>query len=190
MTPATYRDGASGMHIGYATARCPFGWMLVAATERGLCWVSLGDSEEDVQHALAREYPNAEAIRRDRKLAGMVRQVLSLLTPRAPRPALPLDIRATAFQRLVWDALRHVPPGGTVSYAELARRIGRPRAVRAVARAVACNPVALVIPCHRVIRSDGAIGGYRWGVERKRRLLAMERAGAGRIGLPATGLEF
>lgn len=175
MTPATYARGGAGMTIAYTTAPSALGQVLVAATQRGLCFVSLGNSDRALEHALAEEYPGATRYRDDAALGDVLRSVLPRLTGRTPDAALPLDIRATAFQRLVWEALQKVPAGETITYAELARRIGRPHAVRAVAGAVASNHVAVVIPCHRVVRSDGTTGGYRWGEARKRQLLAAEQ---------------
>jgi AraC family transcriptional regulator of adaptative response/methylated-DNA-[protein]-cysteine methyltransferase len=177
MTPATFRAGGRGMRIGFATAPSPLGRVLVAATDRGVCFVCLGDSDGDLSRALRAEFPLA-IIASSEALRAAASHVVARMSGRVPRGELPLDIRATAFQQAVWDELRRVPAGVTTGYAELARRIGRPTAVRAVARAVATNPVAVIIPCHRVVRSDGAIGGYRWGVGRKRALLAAESPGA------------
>jgi AraC family transcriptional regulator of adaptative response/methylated-DNA-[protein]-cysteine methyltransferase len=174
MTPATYRRGGAGMRIAWTIDASPLGRVLVAATPRGLCFVSLGDSDAELEDRLAREFPRALRSRDDAALAAQVRAVLSRIDGRVPRAELPLDVRATAFQRAVWDELRQVPVGSTVSYADLARRIGRPSAVRAVARAVASNPLAVVVPCHRVVHQNGETGGYRWGVERKQKLLDIE----------------
>ena len=174
MTPATYRQGGAGMQISYTTADSPLGKLLVAATARGLCFVSLADSDRALERALGAEFPKAEPTRADQGMGRIVRDVLARLSGRAPHAELPLDIQATAFQRAVWQALQRIPAGQTVSYAELAKRIGRPKAVRAVASACASNNVAIVIPCHRVVRSDGGLGGYRWGVKRKQELLRAE----------------
>jgi AraC family transcriptional regulator of adaptative response/methylated-DNA-[protein]-cysteine methyltransferase len=179
MTPATYRKGGAGMTIRYSTADSPLGRVLAGATDRGLCFVGLGNSDASLERALATEFPRAERARDDRGLGRMVRQVVERVRGRRPHGDLPLDIQATAFQRLVWDELTRIPLGDTVSYAEVARRVGRPKAVRAVAAACAGNPVAVVIPCHRVVRSDGGLGGYRWGVGRKAALLNAE-GGKGR----------
>lgn len=176
MTPATYRKGGAGMQINYTTADSPLGRVLVAATARGLCFVSLANSDRALERALGAEFPRAERTRADRGLGRTVRDVLARLAGRAPHAELSLDIQATAFQRAVWEALQQIPAGQTVSYAELAERIGKPKAVRAVASACATNNVAVVIPCHRVVRSDGGLGGYRWGVERKQELLRAEGA--------------
>jgi AraC family transcriptional regulator of adaptative response/methylated-DNA-[protein]-cysteine methyltransferase len=177
MTPATLARGGAGERITFAAAESALGRVLVAATPRGLCFVTLGDSERAVEQALAREFPNALRVRDDAGLSTAVREVLNRIAGREPHADLPFDVRATAFQRQVWEALRKVPAGTTISYSGLARRIGRPRAVRAVANAVASNPVAVLVPCHRVVREDGRTGEYRWGAERKASLLNAERTG-------------
>jgi AraC family transcriptional regulator of adaptative response/methylated-DNA-[protein]-cysteine methyltransferase len=148
--------------------------LLVAATARGICAVSLGAADAELERALDREFPSAERVRDDRALAPWVDVILKHLRGEEPHLDLPLDVRATAFQRRVWQALRDIPYGSTRTYSAIAREIGKPTAVRAVARACATNPASLVIPCHRVIREDGELGGYRWGIERKRRLLDQE----------------
>ena len=175
MTPAAYRRGGAGATVRYTTAATPLGRLLVGATDRGVCAVSLGADDGAQVNALGREYPAARLTRDDGALAPAVRTILAYLDGRRAHMELPLDIRATAFQGRVWDALRAIPYGTTRSYAEVARAIGRPAAVRAVARACAANPVPLIIPCHRVIRTDGDLGGYRLGAERKRALLEGER---------------
>ena len=176
MTPATYSRGAPGARIAYTVVPSPLGRLLVATTPRGICRVSLGSGAEELEAGLRAEFPAAE-LRRDRgALARSVGAILRYLAGRAEPLDLPLDVRATAFQRRVWEALRRIPYGTTRTYAEIARAIGKPTATRAVARACATNPAALVIPCHRVVRQDGGLGGYRWGMERKRALLARERA--------------
>jgi AraC family transcriptional regulator of adaptative response/methylated-DNA-[protein]-cysteine methyltransferase len=175
MTPATYRRGGRGAAIRYTVAASPLGALLVAATVRGVCRISLGDGATALARDLRAEFP-AATIRRDTgTLNGWVEHILRHLEGRAPHLELPLDIRATAFQQRVWAELGKIPYGRTRSYLAVARAIGRPRAVRAVARACATNPVCFVIPCHRVIRDDGALGGYRWGLARKRALLDRER---------------
>jgi AraC family transcriptional regulator, regulatory protein of adaptative response / methylated-DNA-[protein]-cysteine methyltransferase len=175
MTPAAYGRGGRGATIRYAVAASPLGMLLVAATDRGVCRIGLGDAAPALERDLRVEFP-ASRIRRDRTaLTAWVQRILQHLEGRAPHLDLPLDIRATAFQQLVWAALRKIPYGRTRSYQAVARAIGRPRAARAVARACATNPVSLAIPCHRVVRADGALGGYRWGIERKRALLDRER---------------
>jgi AraC family transcriptional regulator of adaptative response/methylated-DNA-[protein]-cysteine methyltransferase len=175
MTPSTYRRGGAGVAIRFTIVESPVGRLLVAATPRGICRVSMGRSEPELKTALAREYPNA-AITRDRGgLARWTRNILDHLAGRAPRLDLPLDIQATAFQWQVWEALAAIPYGSTRTYAEVAEAIGRPKAARAVARACSANPVALAIPCHRVVPAAGGVGGYRWGDSRKQLLLAAER---------------
>jgi AraC family transcriptional regulator of adaptative response/methylated-DNA-[protein]-cysteine methyltransferase len=176
MTPATLARGGAGERINFAVAESGLGQVLVAATPRGLCFVTLGDSERAVEQALAAEFPRALRVRDDRALAAEVKEVLARVAGREPHADLPFDVRATAFQRQVWDALRKLPAGTTISYSGLARRIGRPRAVRAVANAVAANPVAVLVPCHRVVREDGKVGEYRWGADRKVGLLNAEKA--------------
>jgi AraC family transcriptional regulator of adaptative response/methylated-DNA-[protein]-cysteine methyltransferase len=175
MTPSRYKSGGAQMQISYTIAVSALGKLLVAATERGVCAISLGESERELELALAGEYP-AATINRDRGgLTKWTRQVLDHLGGRLPRLDLPLDVRATAFQWQVWTALAQIPRGHTRSYGEVAAAIGRPRAVRAVARACATNPVALAIPCHRVVPAAGGVGGYRWGADRKRKLLDREK---------------
>jgi AraC family transcriptional regulator of adaptative response/methylated-DNA-[protein]-cysteine methyltransferase len=176
MSPAAYkRGGATG--IMYALTESPLGWLLVAGTAKGLCAVRLGDSPAALEAELASEFPAATLARDDAGVGAPLAALMGYLRGAAPHLDLPLDVRATAFQQQVWRALQAIPAGSTRSYGEVAAAIGRPTAARAVARACATNPVALVIPCHRVIRGDGALGGYRWGLERKERLLAQE-AGA------------
>lgn len=181
MTPATYRRGGAGAAIVFTLVDCPLGRLLVAATARGICQVKLGDAAGPLEAELRAEYPHAELVRDDARLAGWVGAIVRHLEGRSPTLALPTDVRATAFQQRVWNALRRIPYGATRTYAEIARAIGRPRAARAVAQACAANPVAIVVPCHRVVRGDGVAGGYRWGEKRKARLLETEAGGrAGR----------
>lgn len=179
MTPATYGRGGKGMRIIYATADCSLGRLLVAATERGVCSVALGDSDAELIAGLSAEYPNAAIDSQDTSTSSSLKlwlpQVLELVAGKTPHADLPLDIQATAFQWQVWEELRRIPLGATRSYQEVASAIGKPKAVRAVASACASNHVALVIPCHRVIREDKGLGGYRWGMERKKELLKRER---------------
>jgi len=179
MTPATYGRGGKGMRIVYTIADSPLGRLLVAATERGVCAVALGDSDSELTAKLFAEYPQASIDSRDTKISPSLNvwlsKVLDNLNGKTSRIDLPLDIQATAFQWRVWEELRRIPFGATRSYQEIAQAIGKPKAVRAVARACASNHAALVIPCHRVIREDKSLGGYRWGLERKKRLLALER---------------
>jgi AraC family transcriptional regulator of adaptative response/methylated-DNA-[protein]-cysteine methyltransferase len=178
MTPASYRRGGQGMAIAYTIVDSPLGRLLVAATERGVCAVSLGDDDAVLEAGLRREYP-AAAIRRDAgEMGEWVAAILRHLAGDQPRLDLPLDLQGTAFQWRVRELLRAIPYGSTSSYGDLAHALGQPGAARAVARVCATNPVAVVLPCHRVVRRDGDLGGYRWGLERKRALLAGERAGA------------
>ena len=190
MTPAAYRRGGEGMTIGYTIATCPLGRVLVAATQRGVSAVYLGDSDHPLKKALAKEYPRAE-IRQDAAGIGQwVRGILRHLRGQEPHIDLPLDVQATAFQRRVWEELQRIPYGSTKSYTEVARAIGKPKAIRAVARACATNPVSIVVPCHRVVREDGNLAGYRWGLERKKTLLSRERAikdGARATAMQSTG---
>ena len=179
MTPRDYRRGGEGMRIHYTFAECALGRLLVAATERGLCAVSLGESDEELRAELEAEYPKAELRQDQSGLWEWVDALLRHLSGHQPTLELPLDVQSTAFQRRVWEELRRIPYGATKSYSEVARILGEPRAARAVARACATNPVAVVIPCHRVVREDGGLGGYRWGLERKRALLGRESAGSG-----------
>jgi AraC family transcriptional regulator, regulatory protein of adaptative response / methylated-DNA-[protein]-cysteine methyltransferase len=173
MTPLRYRKQGSGVAIHYAVAPTPIGQMLLAATERGICAVRFGDSPAMLEHELRAEYPKAEIARSDRKLKDHVKALREIIRGNSTA-ALPLDIQATAFQRRVWEELKAIPRGATKSYSKIAADIGHPKAARAVARACATNPVAIAIPCHRVVREDGAMGGYRWGVDRKKKLLALE----------------
>jgi len=176
MTPATYRRGGRGIRIGYTVVAGPWGKLLAAATARGVCAVSLGDSESELEAALRSEFPEAEIQRDEAGLGRWAGAIVKHLDGRQPSLSLPLDVRATAFQWRVWQELRAIPRGSTRSYGEIARALGNPGAARAVARACAANPVAVVIPCHRVVREDGGAGGYRWGAERKRLLLEREKA--------------
>lgn len=176
MTPATYARGGAGIDIVFVTVPTALGRLLVAATERGVCRVTLGERAAALEADLRLEF-DAARVRQERsgKLEGYVAAILSYLEGREPALELPLDIRATAFQRRVWQELQRIPFGQTRTYTQVAKALGDPNARRAVARACATNPVALVIPCHRVVREDGALGGYRWGVERKEALLQQER---------------
>jgi len=179
MTPATYRQGGTGMRMNYTIVDSPLGRLLVGATDRGISAVCLGESDARLESALQKEYPRAE-IRRDRNgLEGWVSKILEHLRGREPNLDLPTDVQATAFQRRVWEELRRIPYGTTRTYSQVAQAIGQPEAVRAVARACATNPVSVVVPCHRVVRRDGKLAGYRWGLERKQALLEHESAGAG-----------
>jgi AraC family transcriptional regulator, regulatory protein of adaptative response / methylated-DNA-[protein]-cysteine methyltransferase len=175
MTPATYSRSGRATTIGYIIVESSLGQLLVAATDKGICTVKLGDSASELEKDLRKEFAEAEIEKGADNLSDSVNQILKHLEGKQPHLDLPLDIRSTAFQRQVWEALRSIPYGSTKSYSDIARQIGQPKAVRAVARACATNPVALVIPCHRVIREDKSLGGYRWGLNRKKKLLAKER---------------
>jgi AraC family transcriptional regulator, regulatory protein of adaptative response / methylated-DNA-[protein]-cysteine methyltransferase len=174
MTPSRYGRGAPGLAIRYALAPCALGWIGVAATGQGVCAVELADHPSEVRARLEKAFPNARLEEDGEALAAALEEIARAVETPARGVDLPLDIRGTAFQQRVWQALSTIPAGATVTYAELARRIGRPQAVRAVAAACAANRLAFVIPCHRVIGSDGGLAGYRWGVERKRALLLRE----------------
>jgi AraC family transcriptional regulator of adaptative response/methylated-DNA-[protein]-cysteine methyltransferase len=185
MTPATYRRGGRGMRIEYAIAHSTMGRVLVAFTERGISAVYLGDQDEKLVESLRREYPQAEIRRTSAEASKWVRAIVRHLAGAQPQLDLPTDVIATAFQRRVWEALRRIPSGAICSYSEIARLLGQPRAARAVARACATNPTAIVVPCHRVIRGDGTLGGYRWGLHRKKSLLEQELRYANDAGAPA-----
>ena len=178
MTPATYGRGGAGAAISWMTTASTIGRILVAATERGLCFVQVGTTEGDLVKGLRREFPQADiAERASSSLASLARAAQAVAAANPVPAMLPLDIRGTAFQWRVWRALSEIPRGETRSYADVAAAVGAPKAVRAVARACATNPIALVVPCHRVVPSAGGTGGYRWGVETKRRLLKTEAGG-------------
>ncbi len=179
MTPATYQKGGKGMKLGYTIANAKLGKVLVAATERGVSAVYLGDSEAKLLAELREEYPKAEIAPARNGLERWVREIVSRTEGNPPRQELPLDLLATAFQRRVWQELQRIPLGKTRTYAQVAQALGNPSASRAVARACATNPVSVVVPCHRVIREDGNLAGYRWGIERKQQLLRSEHAEAG-----------
>jgi AraC family transcriptional regulator of adaptative response/methylated-DNA-[protein]-cysteine methyltransferase len=174
MTPTRYRQGGQQTRIYYLTTKCVFGNMLVAATDKGICKISFGDSAVNLESSLREEFPAANVHRGGAKLQSWTRSILRHLNGHRPRLDLPLDIRATAFQSRVWTALRSIPYGETRSYKQIAQAVGRPKAIRAVARACATNPAALLIPCHRVVRENGDLAGYRWGLKRKRYLLTKE----------------
>ena len=180
MTPATYRRGGRGMNISYTIAPCSLGRVLVAATARGISAVYIGNRDSELTAALRKEYPQAEIRSGAAEHSKWVRAIVQHLAGSNPRLDLPTDVIATAFQRRVWEALQSIPLGTTRTYSEVARSIGQPRAVRAVARACATNPASIVVPCHRVVRMDGTLGGYRWGLERKKLLLEGERRTAKR----------
>ncbi len=174
MSPKDFRAGGAGETIRFAIGECSLGAILVAATDKGICAISLGDDPADLLRALEDRFPQGKLVGGDKDFEQLVAKVVGLVEQPQRPVDLPLDIRGTVFQQRVWTALRAIPPGKTFSYAEIADRIGAPKAVRAVAGACAANTLAVAIPCHRVVRNDGNISGYRWGVERKRRLLARE----------------
>jgi AraC family transcriptional regulator of adaptative response/methylated-DNA-[protein]-cysteine methyltransferase len=178
MTPSRYRKQGAGVTIHYTVAPTPIGTMLLAGTEHGICSIRFGEAAEALERDLRGEYPKAEIFRSDRKLGDQVKALRAIIDGKSTTP-LPLDIQATAFQRRVWQELEAIPRGATKSYSKIAADIGQPKAARAVARACATNPVAVAIPCHRVVREDGSMGGYRWGLERKKKLLALEAANSG-----------
>jgi AraC family transcriptional regulator of adaptative response/methylated-DNA-[protein]-cysteine methyltransferase len=178
MTPATYGRGGRGMQIRYTISPSPVGRVLVAGTERGVSAVYLGRSDAELTATLHREYPEAQISRNPEGVSQWVRQIVRHLAGRQPQLDLPLDIQGTAFQQRVWQALRRIPYGETRSYTDVARQLGKPKARRAVARACATNPVSVVIPCHRVIRGDGGLGGYGGGIARKQALLETEKRAA------------
>ena len=175
MTPAAVRKGGQGQRIQFSIVPSPFGRLLVAYTERGVCSVALGDDDPKLERSFRAEFPKAEVHRAGDAIHAWISAMVASLEHGAPSMPVPLDARGTAFQMRVWKALQSIPRGTTLSYGDVAKRIGHPTAARAVARACATNPVALVVPCHRVIREDGGLGGYRWGIERKRAILDHER---------------
>ena len=174
MTPTSFRTGGNGTSIRFAIGQCSLGSILVAATEKGICAISLGDDPDALLRDLQDRFPKAQLIGGDAAFERLVARVVGFVEAPAVGLDLPLDLRGTAFQQRVWRTLREIPAGATVSYGEIAGRIGAPKAVRAVAQACASNAIAVAIPCHRVVRNDGALSGYRWGVERKRALLERE----------------
>jgi AraC family transcriptional regulator, regulatory protein of adaptative response / methylated-DNA-[protein]-cysteine methyltransferase len=176
MTPTDFRAGGDGTVIRFAVGECSLGSILVAATERGVCSILLGDDPDMLARELQDRFPKARLIGGDRGFEQLVAKVVGFVEAPGLGLDLPLDVRGTAFQQRVWQALREIPAGRTSTYTKIAERIGAPKAVRAVARACASNAIAVAIPCHRVVRHDGALSGYRWGVERKRRLLEREAA--------------
>jgi AraC family transcriptional regulator, regulatory protein of adaptative response / methylated-DNA-[protein]-cysteine methyltransferase len=184
MTPGARRRGGSGETIRFAVVETPLGWALVAATGRGICMTGLANDRDSLIAALRQRFPAAEIIADEAGLKDWADRIVGFITAPDRNLDLPLDIQGTAFQARVWRALQKIPLGKTASYTEIAAALGQPKAVRAVAQACAANKLALLVPCHRVIRSDGDPGGYRWGLERKRALLARERAAAA-VGEPA-----
>jgi AraC family transcriptional regulator of adaptative response/methylated-DNA-[protein]-cysteine methyltransferase len=180
MTPATYRQGGAGMQIHYTIVDSPLGRLLVGATDRGISALYLGETDARLESALRKEYPRAEVdsdSAGSKSLGEWVNKILAHLRGKEPHLDLPTDVQATAFRRRVWEELKRIPYGATRTYSEVARAIGHPKAIRAVASACATNPVSVVVPCHRVVRADGNLAGYRWGLDRKRALLEQESAG-------------
>ncbi len=176
MTPASYRKGGDGMRIGYTVANTSLGKVLVAATQRGVSAVYLGENEKDLVQELRKEYAKAEIVRAGEENEAWLKEIVRRVEGNTPRVELPLDVQATAFQRRVWQELQKIPRGTTRTYTQVAKSLGKPRSVRAVARACATNPISIAVPCHRVIRSDGSLAGYRWGLSRKEKLLKREAA--------------
>ncbi len=174
VSPATYRRGGAGLEVGYAIVPSPLGRLLVAVTEHGVCAVKLGDRDDELKAALAREFPSARIVGKEAIPSEWLEAVVARIGNTGNQSDLPLDVKGTAFQWRVWRALQQIPFGETRTYSDVARAVGSPSAVRAVGRACATNPVALVVPCHRVVGKDGSATGYRWGVERKKRLLEIE----------------
>lgn len=181
MTPRAWRAGGAAAEIRFAVGECSLGSILVARSLRGICAILLGDDPAALLRELQDQFPAARLIGGDRSFEKLVARVVGLVETPGVSLDLPLDVRGTAFQQRVWRALRRIPPGRTLSYSELARRIGAPDATRAVAGACAANTLAVAIPCHRVVRQDGSLSGYRWGIERKRALLAREQAARGKL---------
>jgi AraC family transcriptional regulator of adaptative response/methylated-DNA-[protein]-cysteine methyltransferase len=176
MTPSAYRGGGAGAEIKFAIGQCSLGAILVARSDKGVCAILLGDDPEALARDLQDRFPKANLIGGDKDFEKLVAKVVGFLEAPALGLDLPLDLRGTAFQQRVWEALQKIPAGETTTYAEIAKRVGAPKSVRAVASAIAANKIAVAIPCHRVVRKDGDICGYRWGVERKRALLDKEQA--------------
>ena len=174
MTPTAFRSGGTNTKMVFALAKCSLGCILIAATDKGVSAILLGDDPEAVLRDLQDRFPNAELTGGDKKFNALTAKVVAYVE-RPQRPFdLPLDVQGTVFQHQVWAALRKIPAGSTASYTDIAKLIGKPASVRAVAAACGANPVAIVIPCHRVVRNDGTLSGYRWGIERKRKLLDLE----------------
>jgi AraC family transcriptional regulator of adaptative response/methylated-DNA-[protein]-cysteine methyltransferase len=174
MTPTGFREGGAGATIRFALGECSLGAILVAATDKGVSAITLGDDPQELVRAFQDDFPNAQLVGGDKDFERIVAAVVGFVEGAPSEFKLPLDVRGTAFQQRVWQALRDIPAGKTASYSEIAARIGAPASVRAVAGACAANKIAIAIPCHRVVRTDGSLSGYRWGVERKRALLQRE----------------
>lgn len=174
MRPQTFRNGSGGVRIRFGVAECSLGSMLVASTDKGVCAIFLGDNPAALVRDLQARFPKAALVGGGHEFETLIQRVIGFVESAASSWDLPLDVRGTLFQQKVWNALCQIPSGKTASYAEIAAYIGAPKSVRAVAGACAANPVAIVVPCHRVVRTDGSLSGYRWGVERKRALLQKE----------------
>lgn len=174
MTPKTYQQAGKTISIVYAIALCPLGYLLVATTEKGICAVKLGDEVDKLEHTLIKEFHQAQIMRDDQTHKEWIQAILDFIAGGKAYLDLPLDVRGTAFQKQVWQALQKIPYGQTRTYTDIARDIAKPQAVRAVGNACGANPIALIVPCHRVLRSDGSVGGYHWGIERKQKLLIQE----------------
>jgi AraC family transcriptional regulator of adaptative response/methylated-DNA-[protein]-cysteine methyltransferase len=175
MSPKAFRKGGAGMQIKYVCGKCWLGTVIVASTDKGICSILLGDDTETLVGDLNRRFKNAEITPGDENLKAQIDDVIAFVETPARGLDLPLDVQGTAFQQRVWSALRDIKPGSTATYSDVAEAIGRPMASRAVATACASNAIAVVIPCHRVVRSDGSLSGYRWGVDRKRALIDREK---------------
>ncbi|MGD2272524.1 MAG: methylated-DNA--[protein]-cysteine S-methyltransferase [Desulfobacterales bacterium] len=175
MTPKQYKNKGLGQTIYYSVVECPLGHLLLAATKKGICAVRIGDSQKALRDGLKNEFQNADIHETDSELSHWPQMLINYLSGKTPWPKLPYDVQASAFQRKVWESLRTIPEGQTAHYSEIAATIGHPAATRAVGRACAANPVALIVPCHRVVPKSGGVGGYRWGPERKKKLLEMEK---------------
>ncbi|MEL6457449.1 MAG: bifunctional DNA-binding transcriptional regulator/O6-methylguanine-DNA methyltransferase Ada [Cyanobacteria bacterium J06621_15] len=174
MTPDTYRKGGKNMIINYTIVPCSMGYLLVATTEQGICSVKLGDTKEELESVLYQDFYQAELIFDSETHQNWIKSILNFIDGNEPHIDLPLDIRGTAFQKQVWEALKKIPYGETCTYKDIANQIYKPQSVRAVGNACGANPVALIVPCHRVVKNDGGLGGYRWGIERKKKLLNQE----------------
>ncbi|WP_230966895.1 methylated-DNA--[protein]-cysteine S-methyltransferase [Nostoc commune] len=174
MTPKTYQQAGKTINIVYAIAPCSLGYLLVATTEKGICAVKLGDEADKLEQILNQEFHQAHIIRDDHTHKEWIQAILDLIAGEKTHLDLPLDVRGTAFQKQVWEALQKIPYGETRTYTDIACDIAKPQAVRAVGNACAANAIALIVPCHRVLQSDGSLGGYHWGIERKQKLLTQE----------------
>jgi len=189
MTPSNYRAGGASTEIRFAVGECSLGSILVAMSERGVCAILLGDDADELARDLQNRFPRADLIGGDTEFEQLVSKVVGFVESPAVGLNLPLDVRGTAFQQRVWQALQSIPVGSTASYADIAHRIGSPKSVRAVAQACGANALAVAIPCHRVVRTDGALSGYRWGVERKRVLLEREARSEDKSGAAVRGVS-